>query len=519
MHLRSAALHSIRFETLRSKTVELVLKEGVLITLLLAAVLPVQMVLSASFYLLTRNFWLDEIVTDVLVSDQSVSHSLGAIAGGLDTNPPVYHLLLRAFCRLVGHGGETTLRLFSLFSVLAALVALYVNLREIYLPLTALAGVFAVWSHPLLLRCAFRARMYAPWFAAVVWFAYLLGRSWNASPQMWVRLLLACLSFLTCTLQTVGALSLGIVLAANLLFHHSAKWDWNTIGWASLGAVAFLAWIPFLWKQNFANPVTWIKAPTLRNIADFASGILIPRLLATTILFGVGLAVFFEGSSATLRTLGNGSSNFSTPFGLAALIVLPIVLIAFSILVQPLLDDRYAIPAVAAFAPTIAAVVSPLSPSWLAALLAMFFMISATHLFRLSNSSRAEDRKTAELIEAIRRNTSQETVFFERLHELTVVSRYAKDIAERCYALDFEAGHVGGVDELLIANRNHARLFLRFYSCFNMMPWESARRLPRLFLVPSVEAALEESCSSLETRYKDFKVLPLEAGLYELTRG
>jgi hypothetical protein len=495
------------------------LEEGAVVAVLLAVILAAQLALSGSFYLLSRNLWLDEIVTNVLVSDENVLHSLGAIASGLDTNPPVYHLLLRVFRMLVRHGGEATLRSFSLISMLAALVALYLNLRQVYLPLTALAGVLAVWSHPLLLRCAFGARMYAPWFAAVVWFAYLLGRSWNAATHVWLRILLACSSFLTCTLHTLGALSLGLVLSAHLLFHHSAQWDWLTLGWASFGPVALLGWLPLLWKQNFANPVTWLKAPTKHSVADFARGILIPKLLATILVLGAGLSAFLPGSSETVGTMRHDPSNPAMLAGLAGLVLLPIGLVALSCAVQPLLDDRYATPTVASFAPAIAALLSPLPSLWLAALCGLFLMIGATHLSSLRREYWTKDRETTELIQAIVKHAGQEPVFFETLLELSVVSHYAQNLAQRCYVLDFETGQLGGVDDLRIANRNHARLLARFYSRFSMMPWESVRVLPRLYLVPSGTITLKLRCSDLGTRYRGFRAVSLDAGLYELVRA
>jgi hypothetical protein len=490
-------------------------EEAALITMFLAVVLLTELALSKSFWLFSRNLWLDEIVTLVLVSDRSVLHSLTAIAGGVDTNPPAYHLLLRVFRLMVGHGGEATLRTFSLLSVLAALVGLYLNLRQVYLPLSALAAVLAVSSHPLLVECAFDARMYGPWFAAVVWFAYLLSRTWNTSAALWLWVLLGCSSVLTCALHTLGALSVALVLSAHLLFHLSGRWDWLAIGWASLGLFAFLGWIPILWKQNDANPVTWVKLPTKRRIAAFAHRVLIPESLATVFVLSGGLSAFLPGSSRMVH----GPSDLTMLAGLAGLIVLPLGLVALSYAVQPLTVARYATPTVASFAPAFASLVSPLPTPWTAALCGLLVVIGARYLSNLRDQYWTRERRTTELIQAILKHAGHEPVLFETLHDLSVVSRYAESVAQRCYTLDCEAGQVSCVDDVRIANCNQARVLSGFYAGYRMMPWESARRLPKLYLVTPAIPALEHGSSEFETRYPGFRAVHVEASLFALIRA
>src|SRR5262245_37982373 len=132
----------------------------------LAVVVAAQLALANAFDLFSRQFWLDEIVTHVTVIDRDVRRSIRAIVGGLDTNPPLYHLLLRIFVKLVGSADEAVLRLFAVLCLLAALTGLYANLRLAYSPLVAITVVLAIWPHRLILRFAFEARMYGAWLAA-----------------------------------------------------------------------------------------------------------------------------------------------------------------------------------------------------------------------------------------------------------------------------------------------------------------------------------------------------------------
>jgi hypothetical protein len=68
-----------------------------------------QLAAAKAFYLFSRNFWLDEIYTYTSVADPVLIHSLRAIAGGIEVNPPALQLLLRLFTALVGSNGEVAL--------------------------------------------------------------------------------------------------------------------------------------------------------------------------------------------------------------------------------------------------------------------------------------------------------------------------------------------------------------------------------------------------------------------------
>ena len=100
--------------------------------------------------------WRDEDVDTLLAdserySDPDLAHALQALANVVDTNPPNLHLLLRLWTGLIGSQSETVFRCFALLSMFLALCGIYVVLRDVFAPLPALAGVLAVWCHPLIL--------------------------------------------------------------------------------------------------------------------------------------------------------------------------------------------------------------------------------------------------------------------------------------------------------------------------------------------------------------------------------
>jgi len=489
------------------------LGEAALMTVLLGAIVVGQLVASKSTYLLRRNLWLDEIITEMLLVDPDVRHSLRAIIGGLDTNPPAYHLLLRPFRKIIGRRAEVGLRSFSLLAALIALVGLYVNLRQVYGPLIALAAVLAVWTHPLLQRCAFEGRMYAPWLAAVVWFSYLLSRSWGSPADPWVHILLACTAVLTCMLHTLGPLSLVLVLGAHLVFNDFQPWSGDALMWASVGPILFVGWIPTLWKQNFANPVTWVSPATKHNLANLARGVVIPPHVATLLVLGGGFAAFLRVPSPPSPLVG-GLADAAALAGLVGLFFMPLALIVLSYTVQPLLNDRYATPVVAGFAPAIAAVISPLSPFWIVLLIGALVTIAASHLQTLRAHYWDKDELTTGLIDAIHRHTGDSPVVFETLHELSVVSRYAGLPSKRYVALDFADEAPESAEVLRVAIRNHARMISMYYSRVTLIPWTAARTWPELYVVPSTVTSLKRGLVELEKHYRGFAVLPLQAGLY-----
>ena len=70
-------------------------REVLAVVLGLVALVVVQLFLTGSFSLLDRYLWLDEIHTQLLVTDPELTHAAGALAGGADFNPPGLYLMLR----------------------------------------------------------------------------------------------------------------------------------------------------------------------------------------------------------------------------------------------------------------------------------------------------------------------------------------------------------------------------------------------------------------------------------------
>jgi hypothetical protein len=96
-------------------------REIVVLAGALAALAGAQLLIAGAGSLFARHFWLDEIFTHTLVADPSLAHSMRALADGVETHPPAFYLLLRAFAVVAGTG-EAALRAFVFLSTLVALL-------------------------------------------------------------------------------------------------------------------------------------------------------------------------------------------------------------------------------------------------------------------------------------------------------------------------------------------------------------------------------------------------------------
>jgi hypothetical protein len=482
------------------------LREVGAVLLLFAVLIAVQLALAGAYSLFWRHFWLDEMYTQRLVADPELTHILAALRGGVETHPPTYYLLLRGFVAFMGNAGETTLRGFALLAALVGLVGAYLALRLTYAPLVALTAVLALWSHPLVQRYAFEARMYGAWLAAAAWFAYALAASRRAGPRPGGLALLAVTSVLLCTLHYFGIIALALMLGTHLWCTRSVRWP--ALLAAAAGPAALLACTPFLIGQRGAITVaTWVKTPDLADVGRFLLSVLLPLKFVVLGVFA-GAWWLFRGR----RMPSAGRRDLTPVVSLASLALIPVVLILFSFTVQSALVDRYALPATAALAAATAVLVAPLSRPVLLILCALLAAGTALNLHDLAEQYQARDQRTDALIAALRRETGDALVVFEEPHELHPVCRYEPDLAGRCFLLDFEPGQVGPAAPSRIFNRDLARRFAEFYGSPGLVSWERVRSLPRWYLVSEGARELppDREC------YPGFLPRRVDAGLYEV---
>ncbi len=481
----------------------------------LVALVLGQMRVADSFYLLRRNFWYDEILTQTLVADPDFGHAMRGLAAGIETHPPTLYMLLRAFTTLAGGPNEVTLRLFSLLAILATLAGLYLLLRQSFSPLAAFVSVLAVWCHPVVVVQSFEARFYAPLLAGVVWYAYFLLRVREPDAGRGWAVLVGTAAVFVCGIHYFGVIALGLVTAGEVLARRRAGvcW-WKGLAPVALGPLALAACLPLLLKQRAAMSVaTWVEPASLGWSFQFLGRLLFPTGLAAVVVLAWLARLFSAPEPEVTATPGEGSL-LARQTALTALLFLPLVMIVFSFTVQSVLHEKYAFAAVAGLAPAVAYCVSRMGRGWLLALGAVLCLTGIREHHEYAQRLREHDQRfTAGLIEELRQRTGGEDVLFDNLHNLYVVCRYAPDLAGRCYYLDFEPGQIGNAPPDRIFARDLARHYEAFYSIPQLKKWDIVKTRPHFYLVPSypVKAARPGDAES----YPGFRTRPITGEIYE----
>lgn len=297
-------------------------------------------------YAWTRPLTLDEFHTLLLIEEPTVRSLVSKLAQGGDYNPPGLFLLLRPWTDIFG-ASEAALRAFSTLAMAIGLLGLYVALRYGVSRGTALAATLAVWGGmPLLQVEAVNARFYALWFAETAWLAALLP-AMSERGGVGRAIILAGLSILVCLTHYFGIFSLIALAAGQFLADQLGS---RPLGRSLLrltptlaGPAALALCIPLYFGQRAALEVpTWL-APSGRAAIEQ----LIDPFFRSIILAAAALLLV---TSIIWRTLHSETAIPENRLSIRPLIAalgllgLPVILLAFHFIVQPISVARYAIP-------------------------------------------------------------------------------------------------------------------------------------------------------------------------------
>jgi hypothetical protein len=492
-----------------------------MISIALTALIAGQLWITHSWTHFGRHFWLDEIYTHTLVTDPSLTHSLKALSGGAETHPPALYLLLRPVHagvqlarRLVGHDlagrfdDEVVLRAFALTCTILALLGLYACLRQCFAASVAFTAILALWSHPLIIEHAFDGRFYGPWLAAIVWYAYALARFREVGASRLWLVLIAVTGVLVTTLHYFGIISYVLVTGAEW-------WARRRLGVpaargmlaASLGPLAFGLCLPMLVEQRSAISIgSWIEPIDWNRAVGFVSEVLL--LPAAALLLIVAWLSREESVTAT--------TSQDELLGLAALLLMPFLLVGLSYVLQPVYWPRYAFPAIAGLAAPAAYALSRTRKLWLAVLVLALIAVSSRELHRIASGWRQIDRSTDRLIADLHMKTRNDPIVFESQAQLYVVGHYAPALYSRSVLLDFERGEIGRSNNNRVFMRDLARRYAEFYPRPALLPWSQVRQWRHFFLV-SANFGPNSTGMVVTGSYPGFRARPVAPELYELT--
>ncbi len=306
---------------------------------------------------------LDEYHTWFLVTQGSWLRSIADLANGADFNPPTLFLLERLSATLYGQADSVFLRLFSLASVFIALLAAYAILRMEFGRLPSLAGCLALWSHQFVVYQAFGARFYGPWLLFCTLFIYSVSRCARGDSCSWRgRLAVLVSAVLLCTIHYFGVFSWSLVVGtAAWYYYRRGRFRIGELAPMLAGPIALLLCSPiFVGQRNALQVDTWIPPVNFWQISQVFRSLLIVPILVLVLFAGTAIVVLTRnGEIIDRREVPAGRSP-----GVTAMIVLggmPLIVLLFSVMVQPAMLPRYAIVAALAWCPIIAWVIAGLS--------------------------------------------------------------------------------------------------------------------------------------------------------------
>jgi hypothetical protein len=414
----------------------------------LAAVMLAELAASGPRMVMDGPFWLDECLTDQIVRDPSIGHSIEAIRHGVDTNPPVYHLIARgywkAFGRVFHDSPRVTLRSLSLLCTWLALVGVYGLLRRGFSIWPAALGMLAVWANPDVVEQAFEARFYGPLLAAAVAVCLTLRMRGNGIPR---GILVALSAALLCTLHYFGILILGSIGLAMMLIDTEGP---CSIPWYSgrelkrrlfrlLPAVAGpLALMPFLWFIHTQSARLTVKT-WLDPFSFFLAGQFLVDVLCTLPLLAA-VAAWVIGQLLPRPAVEAGSvdrqARLAAAVPLLAMALVPIAIVVFSATVQSALRPRYAIAAALILAPVTAMLAAPLGRYGFISLAIVLSGLTVMRLHGEANSRQSQLQVLSSRRDALESQSPALPIFLTDRGSATELIAFAPELFPRMHLLD-----------------------------------------------------------------------------------
>jgi hypothetical protein len=335
--------------------------------------------------LFTWPLWLDEYHTVFLAEKGSVFRSMSDLAAGSDFNPPLLYLMERLISHLTGGITPLSLRVTSFITVWLALVFIFFALRRQMSAFAAFIGAFCIWCNSIVVIFAFQGRFYAPWllFCAVV--LWSLGLDVEREKSMRRDVALAVSSALVCTIHYYGIFSIALIAGGAAVWIARTRRSYRYLLPMIAGPIALAICAPFFAGQRSAITVkTWVSPITLHQIREMLGYYFLAAPFVIVAVVLLALVGWKRGHRASPPP-GNRNTSVFLPFG--ALLLMPLVLVGLSIVFQPTMQLRFAIPAALAWAPIAGMAAMRLPwPGKLSLLAVLFFF-----------SMRAQDTLAAEL--------------------------------------------------------------------------------------------------------------------------
>ncbi len=287
-------------------------------------------------------FWYDELITHLEISDRSVSHMTGVIARGLENNPPLYQILLRAWAAVAGVA-PTALRMMSALCVAGAVALLWRALRrELSAPAVAVALGLTFFGADAILDQVAQARHYGLFLltaSIAIAVAIETSRRDRIGPLLWAGTFIA--HTLLLYTHTFGVLYSGAI-ALGAIVIDARRGRFRPVLVTAIGAawLAFAPWVPYVIEQGkMTEPRMWIPRPGLSRLTGVLERLTSP---ISFVVIGIAVVVAVIRREGRLPTALSSERFALLAIGVAVAAVAPAVFVE-SRIARPMFVDRYVI--------------------------------------------------------------------------------------------------------------------------------------------------------------------------------
>lgn len=401
--------------------------------------------------LFERYFSVDEMWAKFLESDPSIWHSLVTLKHSPDQTPPLYHLVIRAFWCLWGGSPETAFRVPSFITIWIALVLTYTVLRRSFAVLPSLVAVLALWSYGPIVMYAFFARPYALLLASTAGFCLIYGD--ERTDGSWA-VVTAGAAALVCSSHYFGIFGLASIVFVDVITRPAApSQKLKRLLPVTAGPIALLLILPFIRATTSGYPVasylpSYLPPLTLSFVFRQIVGGAIGGFFGSAITLALVLE-FAWGVSELIRRCGYEKNPPTEPLRLSqptillsALLLIPLVLVLFSVVTDNYLLDRYMITGLLGTTPLMAMIASRSSKRVLVYVLAFFTFVGAlrVHGFGLQQEYWQLDRER--LIRKVNALNDRVPIVAYAKNEAYLIYSYAPLVRPRLFIADFSSSHM-----------------------------------------------------------------------------
>jgi hypothetical protein len=493
---RKCTIGENRLNEHRDSSPTFTLAEFALVAIGIVGLLVAQLLVTHARSLFHQTPWLDEVHTLIVVNDPDPAVFRAAMSNQcVDANFPVYNWLLRT----LHITSAERIREFSFASTAAALLGIYLLLRGIFSRVASAAGVLTVWTCPLVVYHSFQSRFYAPWLAAVIWFA--VARRWQATTRFKAiaAVAVAITSIFGCTLHVIGLPAIGLIVLAEFLVDSAPVKNRIISALPALaGAIAVAVFVPVMLAQrrSFTIP-TWLTGNPIRLLYSTIGGIL-PAMGSAILITGFFISAWIDRKQE--KVPDTVFPSLAPTAGISALLLLPLLLFVVSLLLQPMLISRYVLVSAAAFAPAAALVAARMRRCIAITICVVLALESGAELTRRVREE-AGIRMDMDKTLAVLRADSAVPILGESRHQLYTIAWLAPDLRDRCAYVDWSPGANQLDPRVEGAERDVARKFEHLYGWPHVMPWETVMSQPRFILL-----SLDDDVDRIARRFDGFRV-------------